>query len=69
LQRTSTGRKIPQNDRESGECRLKAAEPKRAEEITELERWRDLARQTAIEYVDSRRRPRAGKLIFPQPTD
>ena len=35
---------------------LQAAAPKGAEEITELERWRDLARQTAREYVESRRR-------------
>jgi hypothetical protein len=48
---------------------LQAVAPKGASEITELERWRDLARQTATEYVESRRRPRAGRLIFPQPTD
>jgi hypothetical protein len=48
---------------------LRAVAPKGASEITELERWRDLARKTAIEYVESRRRPRAGRLILPQPTD
>jgi DNA-binding ferritin-like protein len=35
---------------------LRAVAPKSADEITELERWRDLARQTAREYVENRRR-------------
>ena len=48
---------------------LQAADPKGADEITELERWRDLARQTAREYVETRRRRSAGRLILPQPTD
>jgi hypothetical protein len=48
---------------------LKATAPKGAGEITELERWHDLARQTAREYVESRRRGIARRLILPQPTD
>jgi hypothetical protein len=48
---------------------LQGVAPKSADEITELERWRDLARQTAREYVESRRRLRAGRLILPHPTD
>jgi hypothetical protein len=51
------------------ELRATGASPKGAEEITELEHWRDLARQTAREYVESRRRRSAGRLILPQPTD
>ena len=51
------------------ELRAATASPKGAEEITKLERWRDLARKTAIEYVESRRRPRGGRLILPHPTD
>jgi hypothetical protein len=34
-----------------------------------LEQWRDLARQTAGEYVESRRKRSAGSPILPQPTD
>ncbi|MGD9616108.1 MAG: hypothetical protein AB7H90_11975 [Alphaproteobacteria bacterium] len=51
---------------------LKTAAPKSADEIAELERWRDLARQTAREYVENRRRGiagRAGRPILPHPTD
>jgi hypothetical protein len=48
---------------------LQTTAPKGADEITELERWRDLARQTAREYVESRRQRSAGRLILPQPTD
>jgi hypothetical protein len=51
------------------ELRAATASPKSAEDITEMERWRDLARQTAREYVESRRRRNAGRLILPQPTD
>jgi len=35
---------------------LRATSPKGGDEITNLERWRDLARQTAQEYVENRRR-------------
>ena len=35
---------------------LRAVSPKGVDEITNLERWRDLARQTAQEYVENRRR-------------
>jgi hypothetical protein len=51
------------------ELRATGASSKSAEQITELEHWRDLARQTAREYVESRRRRSAGRLILPQPTD
>jgi hypothetical protein len=44
---------------------LQAAGPKGPDKIIELEQWRDLARQTVREYVQSRRRPRAGRLILP----
>jgi hypothetical protein len=43
---------------------LRAASPKSVDEITNLERWRDLARQTAEEYVENRRR----RLIIGKPT-
>ena len=39
---------------------LSTPSPKSADEITELERWRDLARETARVYVDSRRRSIVG---------
>ena len=50
---------------------LRAAVPKGADEITELELRRDLARlaRMAREYIESRRRPHAGRQILPQPTD
>ena len=48
---------------------LRAASPKGADEITDLERWRDLARQTARVYVDDRRRRAISRPILPQPTD
>ncbi len=43
---------------------LKASSAKSADEISNLERWRNLARETARVYVESRRRR-----ILPQPTD
>ena len=48
---------------------LQAADPNRVDEIGELEPWRYLARQTAREYVESRRGRSAGRRILPQPTD
>jgi hypothetical protein len=39
---------------------LHAASPKGAREINNLERWRDLARETAREYIESRRRDSDG---------
>jgi hypothetical protein len=47
---------------------LKSAAPKSTNEITDLERWRDLARQTARSYVENRRRS-TGRPFAPQPTD
>jgi hypothetical protein len=35
---------------------LKTPSPKSADEIAELEKWRDLARETARAYVENRRR-------------
>jgi hypothetical protein len=48
---------------------LQTATPKAANEIAHLERWRDLARETARVYVDGRRRRAARRPILPQPTD
>ena len=48
---------------------LQADAPKGVDEITELEQWRNLARQTASEYVDSRRQRSTGRFMRPQPTD
>jgi hypothetical protein len=51
---------------------LKSAAPKGADEITVLEKWRDLARQTARAYVESRRSGVAERPVLarrPQPTD
>ena len=48
---------------------LRAAAPKSAERITELERWRDLARETARVYADGRRRMGEGRRFLAQPTD
>jgi hypothetical protein len=48
---------------------LRAAAPKSAERITELERWRDLACETARVYVDDRRRMGEGRRFLAQPTD
>jgi hypothetical protein len=46
---------------------LQAASPKNVDETTNLERWRDLARQTAQEYVENRRRHLIiGKPILPR---
>jgi hypothetical protein len=42
---------------------LKTGAPKGAEEITDLERWRDVAKETARAYVESRRRHAAGAPI------
>jgi hypothetical protein len=50
------------------ELRKAGASPKGAEAGTDLERWRDLARQTAREYVESRWRA-ARRTFLPQPTD
>lgn len=48
---------------------LKAAEPKSAEPTTELQRWRNLARETARSYVANRRRLGEGRRFLAQPTD
>jgi hypothetical protein len=49
---------------------LQSAAPKSAEEITDLERWRDLALQTARGYVEDRRRRAAAAHILPlRPTN
>jgi len=51
---------------------LRSGAPKSVAQIGELEKWRDLARQTARAYVDSRRRgPGAGPVLrrAPEPTD
>lgn len=48
---------------------LRTPAPKGADEITHLERWRDLARETARAYVEDRRRQGRRRLILPQPTD
>jgi len=44
---------------------LNTKAPKGAEEITDLERWRDLARETARVYVESRRRRATGAPVPP----
>jgi hypothetical protein len=48
---------------------LRTDAPKSADEITHLERWRDLARETARAYVEDRRRQHRRRPILPQPTD
>ena len=48
---------------------LRTVAPKGAEEITHMERWRDLARETARAYVEDRRRQVRRRPILPQPTD
>jgi hypothetical protein len=48
---------------------LRAAVPKSAERITELERWRELARENARVYVGGRRRMGEGWRFLAQPTD
>jgi hypothetical protein len=46
---------------------LRADSPKGVDEIADLERWRDLARETAQEYVEIRRsHPIIGKPILPR---
>jgi hypothetical protein len=50
------------------ELRAGGASPQGTDEVADLERWRDFARQTAREYVESRRRY-AGRPFLPQPTD
>jgi len=40
---------------------LRTASPKGAEEIADMERWRDLARETARVYVENRRRGTAAR--------
>jgi hypothetical protein len=44
---------------------LKTSAPRDADEITELERWRDLAKATARAYVEDRRRQIIGRPILP----
>jgi len=48
---------------------LQAASPRSAEEISELERWRDAARDVARVYVQNRQRRALPRRILPQPTD
>jgi hypothetical protein len=48
---------------------LKGSGPKSMERITELERWRALARETARTYVGTRRRLGEGRRFLAQPTD
>ena len=43
---------------------LRTASPKGADEITDLERWRDLAQETARVYVENRRRRATAKPIL-----
>ena len=43
---------------------LRTASPKGADEISDLERWRDLARETARVYVENRRRRTIMALIL-----
>lgn len=45
---------------------LNTSAPKGADEITELERWRDLAKETARAYVEDRRRQILGRPILPR---
>jgi len=45
---------------------LKTSAPKSADEITELERWRDLAKKTARAYVEDRRRQIISGPILPR---
>jgi len=45
---------------------LKPASPKSAGEIAELERWRDLAKETARAYVENRRRQIVGRPAPPR---
>jgi len=48
---------------------LKTDAPKGAERVTDLERWRKLARETARTYVAGRRRMGEGRRFLAQPTD
>ena len=48
---------------------LRATSPKSAEEITELERWRDAAWEVARIYVQNRRRGVMQRRFIAQPTD
>jgi len=48
---------------------LRVAATKSAERITELERWRDLAHETARVYVSGRRRRHEGRRSLAEPTD
>jgi len=45
---------------------LQAASPKSTDKITELESWRDLAKETARVYVEHRRRHLVGPRILPR---
>jgi hypothetical protein len=47
---------------------LRTGSAKSADRITELEQWRDAARDVARVYVENRRK-RAPRRILPQPTD
>lgn len=48
---------------------LQTPSAKSADDITHLERWRDLARETARAYVENRRQRLTIRPILPQPTD
>lgn len=48
---------------------LKAPTPKSADEISDLERWRDLARETARIYLENRRQSPTYRRFYPRPTD
>jgi hypothetical protein len=45
---------------------LRTDAPKGADEITDLERWRDLAKETARAYVEGRRRHIMSRPILPR---
>ena len=45
---------------------LKTRAPKGANEITELEQWRDIAKETARAYVEERRRQTVSRPILPR---
>lgn len=48
---------------------LKAPTPKSADAISDMERWRDLARETARTYLENRRRSATYRRFYPRPTD
>lgn len=45
---------------------LQTASPKSVGEISDLERWRDLAKETARQYVEDRRRAAIVKRLLPR---